>query len=237
MPNRRQAFIWSNTEHIHWRIYAALGEDELRPLVVDWECFTFHCFAAPPATSLKKCCASNYPAFLGIRTEYYPTCSRRLFHTHGKQVHSSWFDIDTALSQNSMKLNIKNNEDLLTWYDQFHHIPPRKKVLMVSIFLLKNLSRCWNLARWYCISCDTHVYHKWTIVGTNTLPSQCRHNFIDLKNYSCRCCRVKCCIFHETSPKHIEWPISAILTRGKWAKWCICHQNGQPCTGWCKAAV
>ena len=30
MPNRRQAIIWTNTDPIHWRIYAALGEDELR---------------------------------------------------------------------------------------------------------------------------------------------------------------------------------------------------------------
>ena len=28
-PNRRQAFIWTNADPIHWRIYAALGGDEL----------------------------------------------------------------------------------------------------------------------------------------------------------------------------------------------------------------
>ena len=25
-PNRRQAIIWTNTDPIHWRIYAAQGE-------------------------------------------------------------------------------------------------------------------------------------------------------------------------------------------------------------------
>ena len=29
MTNRRQAIIWTNADSIHWRIYAALGEDEL----------------------------------------------------------------------------------------------------------------------------------------------------------------------------------------------------------------
>ena len=29
-PNRRQAIIWTNDDPIHWRIYAALGGDELR---------------------------------------------------------------------------------------------------------------------------------------------------------------------------------------------------------------
>ena len=28
-PYRRQAIIWTNTDLIHWRIYAVLGEDEL----------------------------------------------------------------------------------------------------------------------------------------------------------------------------------------------------------------
>ena len=28
-PNRQQAIIWTNTEQIHWRIYAALEGDEL----------------------------------------------------------------------------------------------------------------------------------------------------------------------------------------------------------------
>ena len=28
-PDRRQAIIWTNAELIHWRIYAALGGDEL----------------------------------------------------------------------------------------------------------------------------------------------------------------------------------------------------------------
>ena len=28
-PNRRQAIIWINADPIHWRIYAAIGEDEL----------------------------------------------------------------------------------------------------------------------------------------------------------------------------------------------------------------
>ena len=30
MPNRRQAIIWTNADPIHWRIYAALGGDELK---------------------------------------------------------------------------------------------------------------------------------------------------------------------------------------------------------------
>ena len=29
VPFRRQAIIWTNAEPIHWRIYAALGGDEL----------------------------------------------------------------------------------------------------------------------------------------------------------------------------------------------------------------
>ena len=28
-PNRRQAIVWTNADKIHWRIYAALGGDEL----------------------------------------------------------------------------------------------------------------------------------------------------------------------------------------------------------------
>ena len=28
-PNRRQAIIWTNGDLIHWRIYAALVEEEL----------------------------------------------------------------------------------------------------------------------------------------------------------------------------------------------------------------
>ena len=28
-PNRRQAIIWTNVDPIHWRMYAALGRDEL----------------------------------------------------------------------------------------------------------------------------------------------------------------------------------------------------------------
>ena len=31
MPNKRQAIIRTNANPIHWRIYAALGEDELKP--------------------------------------------------------------------------------------------------------------------------------------------------------------------------------------------------------------
>ena len=31
-PNRRQAIIWTNADSIHWRIYAALGWDELTHL-------------------------------------------------------------------------------------------------------------------------------------------------------------------------------------------------------------
>ena len=30
VPNRRQAIIWTNTDLIHWHIYAALGGDELQ---------------------------------------------------------------------------------------------------------------------------------------------------------------------------------------------------------------
>ena len=28
-PNRQQAIMWANADSIHWRIYAALGGDEL----------------------------------------------------------------------------------------------------------------------------------------------------------------------------------------------------------------
>ena len=28
-PNRRQAIIWTNADSIHWRIYAALGGNEV----------------------------------------------------------------------------------------------------------------------------------------------------------------------------------------------------------------
>ena len=28
-PNRQQAITWSNTDPVHWRLYAALGGDEL----------------------------------------------------------------------------------------------------------------------------------------------------------------------------------------------------------------
>ena len=31
-PNRRQAIIWANADPIHWRIYAALGGDDLKPI-------------------------------------------------------------------------------------------------------------------------------------------------------------------------------------------------------------
>ena len=30
LANRRQAIIWTNADPIHWRIYAALGGDELK---------------------------------------------------------------------------------------------------------------------------------------------------------------------------------------------------------------
>ena len=32
-PNRRQAIIWTNADMIHWRIYAALGGDELNGIM------------------------------------------------------------------------------------------------------------------------------------------------------------------------------------------------------------
>ena len=34
-PNRRQAIIWTNADPIHWRIYAALGGDELTEAVAE----------------------------------------------------------------------------------------------------------------------------------------------------------------------------------------------------------
>ena len=34
--DRRQAIIWTNTEHVHWRIYAAQGEGELMYRYGDW---------------------------------------------------------------------------------------------------------------------------------------------------------------------------------------------------------
>ena len=33
-PSRRQAIIWTNADPIHWRIYAALGGDELNEMEV-----------------------------------------------------------------------------------------------------------------------------------------------------------------------------------------------------------
>ena len=32
-PNRQHAIIWTNAEPIHWRIYAALGGEELKLIV------------------------------------------------------------------------------------------------------------------------------------------------------------------------------------------------------------
>ena len=31
-PNRRQAIIWTNADQIYWRVYAALGGEDLRCL-------------------------------------------------------------------------------------------------------------------------------------------------------------------------------------------------------------
>ena len=42
MPNRRQAIIWINADPIHWRIYAALGGDELKNTSVN---VVLHCLA------------------------------------------------------------------------------------------------------------------------------------------------------------------------------------------------
>ena len=33
--NRRQAFTWTNADPVHWGIYAALGGDELKLLIID----------------------------------------------------------------------------------------------------------------------------------------------------------------------------------------------------------
>ena len=33
--NRRQAIIWANADPVHWRIYAALGGDELNDLQIE----------------------------------------------------------------------------------------------------------------------------------------------------------------------------------------------------------
>ena len=38
-PDRRQAIIWTNAHPIHWRLYAALGRDELKHVV--WFCESF----------------------------------------------------------------------------------------------------------------------------------------------------------------------------------------------------
>ena len=38
-PNRRQAITWTNAEPAHWRVYAALGEDELTAVHRDACCF------------------------------------------------------------------------------------------------------------------------------------------------------------------------------------------------------
>ena len=34
VPNTRQAIIWTNTDLIHLRIYAALGGDELNSIII-----------------------------------------------------------------------------------------------------------------------------------------------------------------------------------------------------------
>ena len=34
VPNRRQAITWTNDDLPHWRIYASLGGDELRRLIL-----------------------------------------------------------------------------------------------------------------------------------------------------------------------------------------------------------
>ena len=31
----RQAIIWTNADPIHWRVYAAVGEDELTSMAID----------------------------------------------------------------------------------------------------------------------------------------------------------------------------------------------------------
>ena len=36
VPNKRQAIIWTNAGPIHWRIYAALGGDELTHYSAKW---------------------------------------------------------------------------------------------------------------------------------------------------------------------------------------------------------
>ena len=33
-PNKRQAIVWTNAGSIHWCIYAALGRDELRYMII-----------------------------------------------------------------------------------------------------------------------------------------------------------------------------------------------------------
>ena len=42
MPNKRQAIIWNNADLIHWRIYAAIGGDEVIVVSVDWQ-LKFEC--------------------------------------------------------------------------------------------------------------------------------------------------------------------------------------------------
>ena len=68
-PNRRQAIIWTNAGLIHWRIYAALGGDELRIMGLTPSCW---------ASLLKEmlhdtpCFARNLSVWMSFTLIFYP---------------------------------------------------------------------------------------------------------------------------------------------------------------------
>ena len=95
-PNSRQAIIWTNAGPIHWRIYAALGGDELRAQysqyrhdiisfmdihmgrsIITWyqsltlKCYNGICLAQVMYNSV-KCCEDKQP-HLSIRIKLYST--------------------------------------------------------------------------------------------------------------------------------------------------------------------
>ena len=62
MPNRRQAIIWTNAHPIHWRIYAALGEDELNRLVSRF-CFSCELYFERCSCLICDITILQYPCF------------------------------------------------------------------------------------------------------------------------------------------------------------------------------
>ena len=54
-PNRRQAIIWTNADLICWRIYAALGGDELTRPGAEMELFQGNNMAGDANENVKNC--------------------------------------------------------------------------------------------------------------------------------------------------------------------------------------